>query len=184
MPIITECRISGYSNNNEPVLEPVEKCICPKCQKGILKIRGHVSRHSRQIQRDGTSIKQWFRIPYGQCSNKSCRRMFRMLSPEMVPFKHYDKEAITDVLDGVITPESGVENPSVLTMLRWIRWLSENASLIEGILRSVGYRILGYSEELLFSCESLLEQLRQDTDEWLPVILRAVYNSGHRLRAC
>ena len=148
-------------------------------------MRGRIRRHFRHVLKDGTCEKEWYLIPYGRCRNEGCRRYFRILPEDMgVPFKHYDKDAIADVLDEKITPESGVDSPAVLTMLRWIRWLAINSSRIEGVLRSVGYRLLGYGEEILFSPESLLDRIRRDRAQWLPAMLRTVYNSGHRLMPC
>ena len=38
--------------------------------------------------------------------------------------------------------------PCEQTMERWRKWLELNRSYIEGYLRSVGYRLLGFGEEL------------------------------------
>ena len=107
--------------------------------------------------------------------------MRRLLPDFMVPNKHYEKEAIQDVLDEVITEESPVDYPSIQTMRRWIAWLAANAGRIEGLFRSVGYRILCFTEELLFSTGSLLAHLKHDTDEWFGITIRFIYNSGYRL---
>ncbi len=98
-----------------------------------------------------------------------------------MPNKHYDAEAITDVLDGVITPDSSLDYPCTQTMRRWMAWLLGNRETIEGVMRSAGYRILGFGEELLKSSGSLLSRLRQETDSWLSIIIQVIYNSGNRL---
>ena len=57
-----------------------------------------------------------------------------------------------------------------------------NALNIDGHLKSIGHRELGFSEELLRSGVSLLESLRRSIPEgWLKVILCMIYNSGGRL---
>ena len=49
---------------------------------------------------------------------------------------------------------------------------------IDGHLKSVGYRLLGFGEELLNASMSLLDKLRSSNEEWLETILRFIYNSG------
>lgn len=63
-------------------------------------------------------------------------------------------------------------------MLRWKHWLMLNYFRINGYLKSIGYRFLGFSEELLNTRLSLLEYLRLSNDRWLEAILRMIYNSG------
>lgn len=49
---------------------------------------------------------------------------------------------------------------------------------IDGYLKSAGYRLLGFGEELLSTSMSLLDKLRSSNEEWLETILRFIYNSG------
>ena len=72
--------------------------------------------------------------------------------------------------------------PCEKTVERWKAWLSQNKADIDGHMRSVGYRLLGYGEELLYSTVSLLERMMSSADNWLGIILRMIYNSGGRLR--
>ena len=143
-----------------------------------MRPRSHVSRH---IRKEDTGEKEWYQIPVVKCDHEGCNTMRRLLPDFMAPHKHYEEKAISDVLEEVITEESPVDYPSIQTMRRWIAWLALNADRIECILRSVGYRLLGFGEELLFYEGSLLEQLRTKTDQWLKIILRFVYNSGYSL---
>lgn len=53
-----------------------------------------------------------------------------------------------------------------------------NQLAIDGTLKSTGYQVLGFTEELLTSGVSLLSELRKDTCDWLRIILRFLYNSG------
>ncbi|GAU76601.1 hypothetical protein F3D3_3441 [Fusibacter sp. 3D3] len=53
-----------------------------------------------------------------------------------------------------------------------------NTNRINGYLRSIGFQVLGFSEELLKSTTSLLDELRSSNPEWLETILRFIYNSG------
>ena len=178
MPIITNMIVFGYSKERDTILEPAESCLCPECKKGILKIRSRVRRH---LRKEDTGEKKWYQVPVGKCSKPECGRMCRMLPESMAPYKHYEEAVISKVLDGIITEESPVDFPSIQTMRRWIAWLIKNIERIEGLFRAVGHRVLGYSEELLFSTVSLLEQLRADTDQWLKITIRLLYNSGHSL---
>lgn len=151
--------------------------ICPECSKGHLDSYDHCPR----ISRHADSEDEWFEIPRGKCSH--CKRLHRALPDFMVPYKHYDARAITDVLDEKITPDNFTgNNPSESTMVRWHMWLVINKTLIDGILKSIGHRQLGFSEKLLKSTDSLLEKLNASYDGWLETIVRVIYNSGARLR--
>ena len=88
--------------------------------------------------------------------------MHRELPDLLAPYKHYLAEIISGVLDGIVKPddEDTEDYPCEQTMERWRRWLELNRSYIEGYLRSVGYRLLGFGEELLNSTVSLLEHMR------------------------
>ncbi len=96
------------------------------------------------------------------------------------PYKHYETEVISGVLDGVVTPEDAdsEDYPSMQTMQRWLLWLQVNLTNIEGYLRSAGYSIFRLGEGVLFSKGSLLEAIRKKYQSWLEIILRLIYNSG------
>ena len=109
-----------------------------------------------------------------------------MLPDILTPYKHYSEEIISGVLDGIVTPEDeDSENyPSEMTMVRWHHWFMKNRLNMEGHMKSVGYRLLGFSEELLKSGSSLLEHMRSSIpDAWLKSILRYIYNSGNAVAA-
>ena len=102
-----------------------------------------------------------------------------MLPNKIAPFKHYSEAVISDTLNGSITPGTTDDRPSDQTMCRWQRWLAFNELNINGHLKSIGYRILDFSEELLKSGISLLERLRSSAhDNWLKIIITTIYNSG------
>ena len=67
-------------------------------------------------------------------------------------------------------------------MVRWKAWFERNRKNIDGQLKSVGYRILGFSEQLLISGVSLSDELRKNGAGWLGTILCVIYNSGGFLR--
>ena len=154
MPIITRMIIFGYSKNGETILEPTETCLCPKCKQGVLNTRSRVRRHSRKEE---TGEKVWFLVPVGKC--KSLEQQ------------------------GQKYPGKTVYLPSAQTIRRWAVWLTTNKERIEGLFRSVGYRVLNFNDELLFSTASLLEKLRRDTGHWLQVTIRFIYNSGCHLQS-
>ena len=88
------------------------------------------------------------------------------------------------MLDGtLIQGEDEYEDyPCEKTVERWAAWLSQNKVDIDGYLKSVGHRLLGYGEGLLYSAVSLLKKMMCSVDNWLGIILRMIYNSGGRLR--
>ncbi len=107
-----------------------------------------------------------------------------MLPDFLVPFKHYQETVVVDAVDDRITPDRSDDRPSAQTVLRWKRWLFMNTMDIDGHLKSIGYRELGFTEGLLRSDVSLLSELRKRIPEgWLKEILRFIYNSGARLLA-
>lgn len=90
----------------------------------------------------------------------------------LAPFKHFESDIISGVLDCTITPDSkGFEDhPSESTMKHWNYWLQINKKNIDGILKSKGYQLLGFSEVLLTARDSLLEKLRAENGDWLRTI--------------
>ena len=109
-----------------------------------------------------------------------------MLPDILVPYKHYPEETISGVLDEIVGPDDmDSENfPSEKSMERWHHWFIINRMNMEGHIRSIGHRILGYDEELLSSTMSLLSHIRSSIpDVWLKIILRYIYNSGNTLQA-
>lgn len=85
----------------------------------------------------------------------------------------------------MITPDTkGFEDhPSESTMQRWHHWFRLNRDTMEGTLRSKGYQLLGFTERLLTTSISLLGNIREDTCDWLRIVLRFIYNSGVFLRS-
>ena len=81
-----------------------------------------------------------------------------MLPDCLVPYKHYNEETISGVLDDIVNPddEDSEIYPSEKTMLRWHHWFILNQFNIEGHMKSIGYRLLGFKEELLKFSNSLL----------------------------
>lgn len=104
----------------------------------------------------------------------------------MIKFKQYRTEVIADALDrkkDFVRDDDYNEHPSEKTIHLWHHWLMANYLRIDGTLRSVSYRDLGFSEKLLKSGDSLLSKLRASNKKWLEAVHRFVYNSGGRLEA-
>lgn len=114
------------------------------------------------------------------CTNEGCRRLHNALPDCLVPYKHYASEVISGVLDNVVSPDDTdtEDYPCESTMLRWKHWLMMNHLRIDGYLKSIGHRILGFHQGLLESRISLLEKIRLSNEWWLEAILRMIYNSG------
>lgn len=105
-----------------------------------------------------------------------------MLPDFLVPFKHYQEAVIVDAVDDRLVPEETDDRPSRQTVNHWKWWVQINSSGIDGNLKSIAHRELGFTEELLMSSVSLLNKLRSSMpDGWLKTILRILYNSGARL---
>ena len=151
-------------------------CHCPDCGT-LLKHRDF----KRRVMKIEGGQKYFIQIERLKC--KSCRRLHNALPEILVPYKHYTAELISGVLDETITIgdlEDG-DYPCEETMKNWHHWLMANQEYIDGYMKSMGYRILGFGEGLLHSKVSLLTRLRQSSQVWLETILRFIYNSGGRL---
>ncbi len=150
-----------------------ETPVCPHCGTELV-YRDRIRRHYRKEGGD----KVWFLLRRLKCPH--CGSLHRELPDLLAPYKHYLSEIISGVLDGIVKPDDvdTEDYPCEQTMERWRKWLELNRSYIEGYLRSVGYRLLGFGEELLNSTVSLLEHMRSSLRSWLETMLRFVYNSG------
>lgn len=144
-----------------------------------MKYRDQVERHTRL--KGGKKV--WFEIERYKC--ESCRRIHRAIPSFLAPFKHYCLGLITSVLSNRVLPRCYEEEhnyPVEITMERWKQWEELNRTDIEGYIRSIGHRILGYSEELLISQVSLLEGIKSSVKHWLGTIMKMIYNSGGELQ--
>ena len=67
----------------------------------------------------------------------------------MVPFKHYTEDVISDTVNDRSEHSQICDGPSAATVSRWKRWIGLNTPDIDGHLKSIGYRELGFSKELM-----------------------------------
>lgn len=87
---------------------------CPKC-KGELKLFDHTAR----IIRSKNHKKIFIKIPRMKCL--SCGYIHRVLPKCLIPYKHYERDIIQGVIEGLITSETlGFEDyPCEMTFFRW-----------------------------------------------------------------
>ena len=126
--------------------------LCPECKKGSLIFRDYCKRH---VKYDGGD-KEWILIPRHKCDNPACKKLHRMIPDMLLPYKHYAESVICDTIDDRIDPSVSDDRPSVMTAIRWKKWINELADDINGHLKSIAHRELGYSEELLKSVSNVL----------------------------
>lgn len=152
--------------------------LCPVCKEGNLIFRDYCKR----LVRHEDDESEWIRIPRHQCDNPRCRKLHRMLPDFLVPFKHYSEDVISDAINDRLSLEMTNDAPSPATIRRWKRWILMNQADIDGQLKSIGYRELGFSKELLRSGVSLLKEMMNSIPiGWLRSILCMIFNSGGRL---
>ena len=151
---------------------------CPYCG-GQLRYRDHRLR----IRKHEGGTRDYLCIRRLRCS--VCESYHNELPDVLLPYKHYETEVISGVLDGIVTPEDqdSEDYPSANTMLCWLRWFRLNLANMEGFLRNAGYTFLGLGEEFLFSDQSLLKAVRKKYLNWLEKTSRIIYNSGGFLPA-
>lgn len=151
---------------------------CPYCG-GQLRYRDS---RLRILKHEGGS-RDYLRIRRFKCT--ACESYHNELPDVLLPYKHYEAEVISGVIDGIVTPDDldSADYPSVSTMLYWLRWFRSNLANIEGYLRNAGYSILRLGKDFLFSDQSLLEAVRKRYFNWLERAIRIIYNSGGFLPA-
>ena len=145
------------------------------CKEGSLIFRDYCERKVRQ---DDGEREQYF-IPRHKCNNPRCGKVHRMLPDFMVPFKHYTEDVISDCVNHNSEESQICSGPSASTIDRWKRWMELNKPDIDGHLKSIGHRELGFSKKLMNTSVSLLEKLMFAIPHgWMRIILRMIYNSG------
>ena len=155
----------------------LEKPNCPYCGS-VLKFEDHVLRH-RKIE---GGIKEWFLIERRSCP-AGCG-LQRVLAAFLSPYKHYDIDIITGVLDGTVSPEQKEfeDYPCEKTMERWKAWMALNLIYINAYLKSVGVRLFAMGIALAYSMANIVDEIKQrDGFDWLRTIIRAVYNTSGSL---
>ena len=146
---------------------------CPHCMMPLK----HRDWKLRICKRDGGE-KDFIQVERMKCEH--CNRLHTALPNTLTPFKHYETDVISGVLDDLITTDDlDDENyPCEVTMNRWHHWLMANHLYINGKLKSDGYSKFGFSEALLLSEISLLDELRLRCQDWLETIQHFIYNLG------
>ena len=151
---------------------------CPYCG-ALLRFKDHVKRHRKLAGGE----REWFSIERRSCS-AGCG-LHRLIPDFLAPYKHYDIDIITGVLNGTITPEKQAfeDYPCEKTMERWKAWIALNLIFINGYLKSVGIRLLAMGIALAYATANLVEELRnRNRYGWLKIIIKAVYNTGSSLK--
>ena len=136
----------------------------------------------RSIRHSGGE-QEWLEIPRHRCSNPRCKRIHRMLTDRLLPYKHYEQPVIRDSLDGCLDLDEAGNAPSAESIKRWGHWLMANSLDIEGYVKSIAHRELRFREDLLKTGVSLLEVLKKKIPQaWLSTVIRIIYNAGGFLR--
>lgn len=142
--------------------------------------------HKRRIHRLSGGRKEWYMIPRMTCTNKDCdcQTIHSAIPDNLLPNKHYDAGLIEDVVEGVVTsadPETE-DYPCEDTMKNWKSWIALNEANIDGLLRSLGHRLLDLSLAFLSDCSSLLKKIRERISPgWIPAVNAMIYNAGARI---
>lgn len=146
---------------------------CPCCE-GMLSYRDS---RLRVLKKEGGE-KRYLLIRRFRC--EQCHHYHTELPDCLTPYKHYETEVISGVIDGIVTAnDADSENyPSAMTMIRWLKWFYRNMTNIEGYLQKVSCQILEYIDEILMVKTSLLCFVRTSTGKWLETILCIIYNGG------
>lgn len=147
--------------------------LCPICD-GLLAYRDSRTRSYLEEGRKKTTLI----IRRLKC--KQCATHHSELPDIISPNKHYKSTVIEDVVDDLVGSEDELaeDYPCSITRKRWMDWIRKNVTRIDGYIKSVGYRLLDFSELFLKDSTSLLNTLRINGLEWLGIVNRLIYNSG------
>ena len=147
---------------------------CPCCGSSLRY------RDSRlRVRMKEGSKKQYIKIRRLRCSNPDCRRYHQELPDCIVPYKHYDSEVISGVLDGIVQEEDldTEDYPCVSTMLRWLTWFQTNIFDIEVYIQKFGCNFIKYNDDNSMNELCLLEKLQNTSVFWLETIVWIIYNN-------
>ena len=91
-------------------------------------------------------MKRWLMVRRFRCS--SCHALHTELPDCLIPYKHYQTEIISGVIDGVVTQDDleCEDYPCFDTMRLWMAWFTQN--------------------------------LQRTTSNWLEQAIQTIYNSG------
>ena len=147
--------------------------MCPICQSSLTYRDSHI-----RIRKKEGGIKEKLKIGRFYC--KKCHSYHNELPDCLVPYKHYEAEIITGVLDGIVLSDDldCEDYPSFSTMKRWLQWFSGNLERMNGYLATINYNLKEYKESIYNSTVSLLYKFRNKYQNWLEIILRQIYNTG------
>lgn len=103
----------------------------------------------------------------------------------LVPYKHYEAEIISGVLDGTVTQDDtdSEDYPCAGTMKRWELWLLLNLERIEGFLRNAMLLMVCRGYDFSGQEGRVFQTLREKDDKWLETTMRIVTDTGGRLAA-
>lgn len=147
--------------------------MCPVCQSEM-----HYRDSRKRIRKKEGGIREFLVIRRFRCDH--CQSYHNELPDCLAPYKHYETEVISGVLDGIVSPDDldAEDYPSLPTMRRWLQWFTENLERMQGYLRMISYSLFELGEDFLFSPDSLLDAIRNKYQNWLEIVLRMIYNNG------
>jgi len=146
-------------------------CKCPLCGGAVY----HRDRKARDSKRLNGEVLH-FSLRRLLCEN--CEKLHTEIPDIIQPYKHYDSEAIQNVLDGGEEAGGCVADDS--TIRRWKTYFTEAEPDIEQRLASV------YAQESdetapLLSPGMTFAAIRVMVERWLAFVMRMLINNGHKL---
>lgn len=91
--------------------------------------------------------KRWLIICRFRCG--SCKALHTEIPDCLAPYKHYQIESISGVIDGVIIQDDleSEDYPCLDTMRLWLAWFTQNLERLEGLIPKAIYEISGNIQE-------------------------------------
>ena len=108
----------------------------------------------------------------------SCHILHNELPDCLSPYKQYATEVIEGALEGVVTPfdEESEDYPSTDSIKRWKSWLYELKKLFLVTIHARWSIIPNNILKLVLSNSLLLSYIEELRYNWLPLLLKLLYN--------
>lgn len=175
MIIISNYELRPIEESIYEVKSNEDMAACPCCGSVL-----HYRDQRLRIRIKEGGEKQYLKIRRLRCSNPDCLKYHNELPDCLVPYKHYEAEVISGVLDGIIQQEDldAEDYPCFYTMIRWLAWLQFNISIIEDYVRRFLFTKT-VDQRIRHSSESpILQELQNKSQCWMETVIRLIYNHG------
>ena len=129
----------------------------------------------RYVIRNSTDCRESYILRRLRCM--SCGKIHTELPDFILPYKHYDAQAVQDTLDGIPDNTCSADDS---TMNRWRASFKSAVETITALLVAYLMQLSGENAPL-FALKWILKKIKKDHSNWLAFVMRLLINTGNRL---